>query len=222
MSSSSNNNTNVPNQAMWLGLLQWSLRQSDGTRSSEINEIKEEDRLFLQQVFDSMTKDEPKRLQEILYQLTNFIDSYENINNINNINYSNIVSIPSFNMIEILYEISDIIEQIDMAQVFTKFSGLHILIQLIELPIHIESNNSNIISEEIQCEAASIIGRVAQNNELVLGLVYEQGIIDKVCKLFLNLPISTLSSKVSFFNVMYNNVNMIVVVICYFISCKRI
>jgi len=50
----------------WLGLLRWSLKQSDGTVPSEVKPMSEEDKAFLQRVFDDMTVDETKRMAELV------------------------------------------------------------------------------------------------------------------------------------------------------------
>jgi hypothetical protein len=60
---------------MWLSILQWSLKQSDGTSPSARKPLSDEDKSFLMKAFSELTKDEPKRLSEILKKIQEIISS---------------------------------------------------------------------------------------------------------------------------------------------------
>ena len=63
--------------SMWLAILKWSLAQTDGTTdSSNHQEMKEEDKLFLKNVFQELTKDEPDRMRVIITKIYNLLQKY--------------------------------------------------------------------------------------------------------------------------------------------------
>lgn len=66
---------NPEEHGMWLSILQWSLRQSDGTRASELKPLSDADKEFLRRAFEDLSKDEPKRIAEILKKFQLIVES---------------------------------------------------------------------------------------------------------------------------------------------------
>lgn len=50
-----------PNMGAWNAILQWSLRQSDGTRPSDLGPMSEEKKRFLREFLAQCVVDVPKR-----------------------------------------------------------------------------------------------------------------------------------------------------------------
>ena len=96
----------------WLGLLQWSLAHSDGTRpTSEVKKMGEEDRKWLEAVMRDNVKDEPARMNEIMTEIVAMLESQSCVENEEKIEF-------------MLEELRDMTEQIDMAQIFVKLVSL--------------------------------------------------------------------------------------------------
>lgn len=165
-----------PGQPNWLGLLQWSLAYSDGTSASTGRTLNEEDKLWLERVMKEAVTDEPARLNEIMLALTAVLDRTPNENDEEMIENS-------------LEEIKSIVDQIDMAQVFSKFGGSKCLLRII---------NNDGISNELKSIAASVIGTMAQNNILVQDILFKEGFIDVLLKTFATTDSALLSTKILF------------------------
>lgn len=88
-----------------------------------------------------------------------------------------------------LEELSDIVEQIDMAIVFNKFGGTGCLIRLLE-------SSQSIFTHQIKALAAAVIGTVAQNNIKVQDDMLQKGVIQKLVDLFGNFDNLTVCNKV--------------------------
>jgi hypothetical protein len=140
--------------ANWLGLLKWSLAQTgDGTVESEFREMTAEDRNFLENVMKEATSD-PERLQAIMAELISKLGTSSESRD---------------DETEILLEdLLNIVEQIDMAQVFVKFGGTKCLL--------LTAKETN-LSEQNRGTALSIIGTLAQNNEAVQKVFLAQNIL---------------------------------------------
>ena len=88
-----------------------------------------------------------------------------------------------------LEELSDIVEQIDMAIVFNKFGGkfskktCFLSLQLV-------------FTSNIKALAAVIIGTVAQNNIKVQEDMFEKGVIQKLAELFCTINNMSVCNKV--------------------------
>jgi hsp70-interacting protein len=92
----------------WLGLLQWSLAHSDGTRpTSEVQKMGDEDKKWLEAVMKDSVKDEPARMNQIMTEIVAMLDSKSCCENEERIEI-------------MLDELRDITEQIDMAQIFVR------------------------------------------------------------------------------------------------------
>jgi hypothetical protein len=163
-----------PGQPNWLGLLQWSLAYSDGTSASTGRTLNEEDKLWLERVMKEAVTDEPARLNEIMLSLGAVLDRTPNESDEEMIENS-------------LEEIKSIVDQIDMAQVFSKFGGSKFLLRII---------SNNVISEELKSIAASVVGTMAQNNIVVQDILYKEGVIDELLRTYLTTDSNLLNTKV--------------------------
>ena len=150
----------------WLGLLKWSLQYSDGTTDpSHVTPMSEEDKAFLEQVMKECVKDEPTRMQEIIKRFTEILDAKEE-------------EIADEELGFLLDELRDMIEQIDMSKVFTKFGGLTSVLMLLA---------SNRCGHENREMAASVIGAIAQNNIEVQDDIYKMKSMHKLIEIFTDL-----------------------------------
>lgn len=158
-------------QGNWLALLKWSLRQGgDGTTPSEQSQLTDEDRLFLERVMSESVKNEPARMQEIMNRLVNLLDTHALDENEEEVE-------------GMLEELQDIVEQIDMAQIFVKYGGLECLLQIVERNDHESS---------LRTAASTVIGTLAQNNPQVQAEAHKVNVPGRLSELFVA---STTSSK---------------------------
>lgn len=144
--------------ANWLALLKWSLAQtSDGTRQSEFTAMKEEDRQFLEQVMKEVTS-EPEKLRKIMEDLIAKLGTESTTRN---------------EETEILLDnLLDIVEQIDMAQVFVKFGGVRCLLQT--------AKEHGALTSDCRGSALSVIGTLAQNNLVVQRVLLAQNVLEEL------------------------------------------
>lgn len=119
----------------------------------------------LEEVMKSLVKDETSRMNEIYHNFLKIIDSHTTTttitdnnntdhitsNSITSNNITNSNSVDNDILQDELDELRDIIEQIDMAQIFTRFGGLQCLLNLLEL-------NNDIINIDNKCSIASTLG----------------------------------------------------------------
>jgi hypothetical protein len=157
-----------PSQPQWLGLLQWSLRYQDGTRSSNVREMSTDDAAWLERVMREGIKDEPKRITEILINLKGEVDAGQ---------------ITEEDTIE---ELSEMVEQIDNAQVFTKLGGLKLFSQILRL---------DSTRDSVRLKVLGVIGAVAQNNPDVQGDAVQRGLVEQLSELILLADESSLELK---------------------------
>lgn len=153
----------APNNGIWLGLLKWSLAYSDGTTDSNATRMTDENKMFLEKVMKECVKDEPARLNEIIREFMKLLS----------MDISDTPSIPNSNPYQItqeiisnavaaesdidnyLYELEDIVDQIDMAQIFVKFGGLECLVRFLEIAE---------LGALLRGHIAAVIGELSQNN----------------------------------------------------------
>ena len=152
----------VKANGVWLGLLKWSLAYSDGTVPSQVSEMSVEDRAFLENVMKEYAKDEPNRQSEIIQRFTEIIDAQSE-------------SEVEEELGMLLDELRYMIEQIDMAKVFTKFGGLTCILCLLRSPRCSQGNREM---------AGSIIAALAQNNIQVQDLMWESKTLESLCSIF--------------------------------------
>lgn len=84
-------------------------------------------------------------------------------------------------------ELQDIVEQVDMAQVFVKFHGSQLLLDLLE---------SSAAPLPLRCQAAVVLGTLSQNNLVVQDALFQQGALDRLAAVYLQTDQPKLCLKV--------------------------
>eukprot|EP00743_Colponemidia_sp_Colp-15_P001297 GILK01001421.1.p1 GENE.GILK01001421.1~~GILK01001421.1.p1 ORF type:complete len:309 (+),score=75.25 GILK01001421.1:30-929(+) len=123
--------------ADWQGLLKWSVQQTDGTRPSEIRQLSEEDKRFLEEALKSVSVDPMQRILELYNVLQKSEDEDSVIQEKE----------------EALEELIDSLGQIDFASDFHKIGGLR---KVFEMMSH--------TSPGIRLRACDVFCTVVQNN----------------------------------------------------------
>jgi hsp70-interacting protein len=146
----------------WLGLLQWSLRYSDGTAptSENISPMSPEDKAFLEKVMQEGIINENERMKTILHQVTEQIEIWKTTSpcNTSGDNQNDDDHKTVNEMIDLLQELRDIVEQIDFARAFMSMKGLYFLLGCIE-------NKEDIyIPYNIRILCCAIIATLCQHN----------------------------------------------------------
>ena len=164
----------IPGMPNWLALLKWSLNQSDGTKETSL-EASKEDMEWLANAMADLVQDQPKRIREILAELVKFmenplIDKNSLIDDNDNDNDNS--NEKSINVNELLEEVRDMIDHIDMAQIFVKFGGIKCLMYFI---------TSENIKITIRSLAAVILAEISQNNNNVQDEANKNNVIPELC-----------------------------------------
>lgn len=163
------------NNGAWLGLLKWSLAYSDGTRpsSESLAPMSEEDRKFLESVMQDGIIDEGKRMKAILAELTLALDPLLK-KKFSNKKEKN-TAVDEFHrkeedLLELLFELQDIVEQIDYARAFMSMGGIPFLLGC--------ASERSVVSSSLRQGCLGILATMAQNNPPVQEtlLVSENGL----------------------------------------------
>jgi len=152
----------------WLGLLKWSLAQTDGTSNEPVQSMSESDRKFLESVMKDGIIDEGARMKEILARLSANLDSPSDS--------PSSVSSEEQASIELLEELNDIVEQIDFARSF----ALHLL----GVPLLLKWSCNQEISTIVRCKCLGVVAACTQNNPPVQEFVMEGGAMDILVDLY--------------------------------------
>jgi hypothetical protein len=143
----------------WLGLLKWSLAQTDPEgNSSNYTEMSQENRDFLEAVMKEFVKDEPGDLQKILIKFQEMIDR-------------GIVADDDSHILDLLKDAQLMVDQIDMANVFMKFGGAAVLKTIL---------NTDFLSDDCRCTASVICGELSQNNPTAQVDMINNGLLDQL------------------------------------------
>lgn len=160
------------NNDAWLGLLKWSLKYVDGTVPSEESEnfkqMSKEDIAFLEEVMKNGIIDEGKRMKTILNELVDYLDSIKKLKDDSKIEHIQ----------SILFELQDIVEQIDFARSFSAMGGLAFLIGC--------ATERDLVSPIIRSACLGVLGTMCQNNPPVQLSMLEQGNIPKLLSIYFN------------------------------------
>jgi len=127
----------------WKGLLKWSLQHHDGTAPSEVSEMSQENKKWLEEVMASLVLDESKRILEIISSLVELAEDVE----------TDVGERDEERLEDLFDELEDIVCQIDYANFFVKLKGLDALTKLSSSPWDL-----------MRERALSIVGAVTQNN----------------------------------------------------------
>ena len=160
----------IPGMPNWLGLLKWSLAYSDGTTETS-NHASKEDMEWLANAMADLVQDQPKRIKEILNELVKFMENPMIDSVIINNNDTNRKE-TSIDVISLLEEVRDIIDQVDMAQIFVKYGGIKCLMFFI---------TNEIITITVRSLAAVILAEISQNNLHVQEEANKLNIIPELC-----------------------------------------
>lgn len=158
----------------WLGLLKWSMAHSDGTAASDTTHMTDEDKAFLQRVMESI-KNEPDRMAEIIKSCNEIIDQ--------NVLSSSIDLIDGY-----LDELDDMVDHIDLAQIYVKLGGLDCLFRILEI-VDLETEN-------LKCHISTVIGTLAQNNIKVQEDVFSRGFVQRLVAAYHQAQSPKLKTKV--------------------------
>jgi hypothetical protein len=158
----------------WLGILKWSLTQSDGTAPTTATPMSEDDKKWLEQVMRETIKDEPKRMNEIMCEFVKMLDE-------------GLTADKSDTVVDLLEELRSIVEQVDMAQVFAKFGGFECLMKLVEC--------SN-ISAEARALSASTLAALTQNNLTVQEVALNDGLLDRLAIVYVQSESTSVCNRV--------------------------
>jgi hypothetical protein len=160
----------------WLGLLRWSMTVNDGTAPSEFSAMSAEDKAWLETVMKEVVRSDPQRMDEVVMKVKELLEQVLAAK-AEGASLSMSEDEEDFLLNE-LEDLRDIVEQIDMAQVFCKFGGCDILLRLAE-------QDNCVTSVRILCVA--IIGTVAQNNLVVQDALFSQGLLQRLCRLLVDV-----------------------------------
>ena len=160
----------------WLGLLQWSLKYSDGTHPSSddnVTPMSAEDKAFLEMVMKEGIINENERMKTILYQVTQQIEIWKTQSVSTDFTAATKLDDDASvdTVYDLLQELRDIVEQIDFARAFMSMKGITFLLGCIE-------NKENIyLPMNIRQLSCAIIATLCQHNPPVQKECIELGAI---------------------------------------------
>lgn len=152
----------------WLGLLQWSLKYSDGTNPSQLSPMSPEDKAFLELVMKEGIINEGDRMKEILIQVTNILEGWkEKPSTLDETQHVN----------QMLQELRDIVEQIDYARAFAAMKGLQFLIGCVQ-------QEDSLIPVTTKILSLGILSTMSQSNPPIQKQLLEMGAIADLSNVF--------------------------------------
>ncbi len=156
----------------WLGLLKWSLNYVDGTVSSAespgFTQMSAEDKSFLEEVMKNGIIDEGKRMKTILSSLVTYFDFC------NGKEVGDVISTEEAT--ELLFELKDIVEQIDYARSFAVMGGIDFLLGC--------ASKKEVLPTTIRIGCLKNLSTLSQNNPHVQLMMLERGSIAKLLDLY--------------------------------------
>lgn len=170
----------------WLGLLKWSLAQTDESGDSDARPMVDEDVQFLTNVMESLVADEPKRMREMMVEIAGFLEEFVGEEK------GEMPQIAQLSrekqqerMEDIFEELRDVTCQIDMSVFFaTKLRGIACILDVLE-------NKKSLASDQVRCCAASAIATLSQNNAEVQASMFKSGSISRLVTVALSLMTGT-------------------------------
>ena len=126
----------------WAGLLKWTIKQTDGTKPTEVPELSQEQRDWLEEVFKSLAKDDVKEMKKLLSELEKNFEDPEKTEEV-------------LNMLE---DLRDLLDVLDAPINFCKIGGMF---QIFEAAV----NEKVPVSVRKACLA--MLSSCAQNNPFV-------------------------------------------------------
>lgn len=148
----------------WLGLLRWSMAVNDGTAPSQFSTMTDADKSWLETVMNDVVRSDPQRMDEVMSKVNHLL-----------VEGGGVASDEDEDALLVdLEDLRDIVEQVDMAQVFAKVGGCEILLRVGE---------HDGLPASVRALAVAIIGTVSQNNLTVQDALYGQGIVQRLASL---------------------------------------
>ena len=181
--------TETESNDAWLGLLKWSLNYVDGTvpssESSGLTEMTAEKRAFLEEVMKNGIIDEGQRMKTILSSLVQYLDHIllKEEDKIKSADKEKIISKDEVK--NILFELQDIVEQIDYAKSFAAMGGIKFLLGC---------STCREVPEDIKSGCLAVLSTLCQNNPPVQFMMLEHGAIMKLLDLY-STEVSLLKNK---------------------------
>jgi len=168
----------MANPFAWLGLLKWSLSYTDGSERSESisdapKQLSDEDRQFLENVMKDGIIDEGTRMHEILSQLTQYLDSVSLSEEENSKE-----KIDNNEVIDLLWELRDIVGLIDYANAFVAIGGLPFLVGC--------AHEVTLVDSNIRGLCLVLLATLAQNNPSVQNVLLQQKHVQGLIDLYFN------------------------------------
>jgi hsp70-interacting protein len=162
----------------WLGLLKWSLSYTDGTSDSPSTPMDPEKKAFLEAVMKDGIIDENERMKFILQEMTKAMDAFQ----IGETNVDN------EHLEDLLFELRDIVEQIDYARAFCALQGLPFLLGCIQ--------ERAAVPETIREVCLGILATLCQNNPPVQLQLLELGSIKVLSDLLFTESNDSIKAKI--------------------------
>ena len=97
----------------WEGLLKFTLKYTDGTKSSDFKEMSEGDKKWLEQAMEHYSSSEVKRIQNILQQLKKYNEMKEE------------------NLLDALEQLQELLDSLDKGSTLYKMQGHITLLKII-------------------------------------------------------------------------------------------
>jgi hypothetical protein len=126
----------------WPGLLKWSLKHTDGTKPSEIPSITDEQRKWLDEVFQSLTIDEVAEMRSILLKLDSIVGDQAQKDQ----------------CLEMLDQLMELICGLDNGMNFCKIGGVFSMFEYATNPQ---------IDQEVRSVCFTLLSECSQNNHFV-------------------------------------------------------
>lgn len=135
--------------------------------------MSDEDKAFLERVMESI-KNEPDRMAEIIKSCNSMIDQ--------NTLPSSVDLIDSY-----MDELDDMVDHIDLAQIYVKLGGLNCLFRMLE---------TEGLDENLKSHISTVIGTLGQNNIKVQDEVFSHGFIPRLAVAYSRAESTKLKTKV--------------------------
>eukprot|EP01031_Cornospumella_fuschlensis_P032358 gene32358-39132_t len=144
----------------WLGLLRWSLAYSDGTQQSEFSAMSQEDKEWLTKVLKEGVRDDVQRMQEVSSKMQEtYTTLQQNVQ----------AEVDCELLLSELDELQEIVENIDMAQIYAKCNLHTFLLDFAYFYLPHSQSNTHAPEElrQVVGQSMSILATVCQNNLVV-------------------------------------------------------
>eukprot|EP00299_Pterocystis_sp_00344_P005936 c17687_g1_i1.p1 GENE.c17687_g1_i1~~c17687_g1_i1.p1 ORF type:complete len:435 (+),score=135.75 c17687_g1_i1:95-1399(+) len=161
--------------SMWLGLLQWSLRYQDGTRSSDFQPMSEEDKAWISRFFKDQVVDEPARMNELVTLLEDKNHTLTAESDVDD------------QVTDAIEELIDLTSAIDNSLNLHKIRKFATVVELLRAP-----------NPQLRKGACSIIATCTQNFEAMQKIALELSVLQYLAHMAVFDPIPNIQAKALF------------------------